>query len=279
MSDDLFEDLRHEVGRLVELKGKDNWSDTRNPKNFNLIQRTYSFGTRNCYEKKIKDDPIYTDLQSSRGLTILEEDSLERVLSQIDETMKISDADRVRFEEIESIFSAITSSDDNSSFKELNLSDINHTGFAELGFRIPKLMKHYESLYNVKVWGYDISPLSIGVTKNLGFDARHYDFDSCEKDLDLKGASLVVSYHMLEHLSDPLKAIKKIYDSMDSGSFFHVEIPIEPGLPRLRFAHMFPFEPNDMGHFLAQSGFTVLTVSSKTHPGGPHIERYMAMKR
>ena len=112
----------------------------------------------------------------------------------------------------------------------------------------------------------------------MGYDGREYDFNNCTEDLDLAGASLVVSYHMLEHLSDPLVAINKIYEAMDDGAFFHVEIPIEPGMPRLQFAHMFPFHQRDMAYMLQEVGFVLLTLSNKTHENGPWVERYLVRK-
>ena len=264
----LEQQLAEEVDRLVSLKGKDNWSETRNNSNFDLVQRTYSFGTRNCYVKKNDGHNVYVDLQSSRGIGIEENDSLDRIMSSIDDSLELIESDLVRINELEHIF-------DN---KEIFPDEPAHKGFAELGFRIPRLMKYYRETHDVPSWGYDISPLSLGVAKRLDYDARFYDFDECDERLDLAGASLVISYHMLEHLSDPLKAIKKIFCEMDLGAYFHVEIPIEPGTPRIEFAHMFPFEPRDMGHMLNEAGFRAFTLSTSTHQGGSHIERYFAGK-
>ena len=263
-----FEDLRGEVERLVELKGKDNWTGTRSDSNFRLVERKYSFGVRQCYERLENDNDVYVDLQSSRSLAIYEDDTLENVMSQLDDVMELNSADTVRIKELDNIWSSL----------EVNLGEIKHTGFAELGFRVPRLMKHYSEKYKVPGWGYDVTPLSIGVTQKMGYDGRRYDFNDCTEDLDLKGASLVVSYHMLEHLTDPSIAIKKVYDAMDTGAFFHVEIPIEPGRPRLQFAHMFPFHPRDIAYMLQEAGFTILTLSNETHDGGPWIERYLVRK-
>ena len=83
---------------------------------------------------------------------------------------------------------------------------------------------------------------------------------------------------MLEHLSDPLKAIKKIHNSMTPGAYFHVEVPIEPGLPNIRYGHMFPFEPSDLEKMLYMAGFVTLTASNNTHKGGCSVERYFALK-
>ena len=268
MNNNLDQDLVEEVNRLVSLKGKDNWRGTRNNDNFDLIQRTYSFGTRSCYKKKSNGHDSYVDLQSSRGIGIEENDSIDRIMETIDDSLELISSDLVRIRELEFIFEN----------KEIFPDGFNHTGLVELGFRVPRLMKYYHETYNIPSWGYDISPLSLGVTQKLKYDGRPYDFDACDQALDLKDASLIISYHMLEHLSDPFNAVKKIYQEMNAGAYFHVEIPIEPGLPRLEFAHMFPFEPNDMGHMLAEAGFKMLFLSHQTHEGGPSVERYFVGK-
>ena len=94
----------------------------------------------------------------------------------------------------------------------------------------------------------------------------------------MKGAKVVSAYHVVEHVSDPLKAIKKTYDSMDSGSYFHVEIPSEPGEPRIEFGHLYPFETGDIISMLEEAGFSVLNFSTNTHTGGPQIEWCIAKK-
>ena len=152
------------------------------------------------------------------------------------------------------------------------------TGFVELGFRIPRLLDYFTKTHGSKSWGYDIVPLNVDVANTLGYDGRLYDLNDCNDDLDLEGATLVAAYHVIEHVSDPLKALQKIYNSMSPGSLFHVEIPIEPGEPRVEFGHLFPFEEGDLKIMLEEAGFRVATLSTKTHTGGPQIERCIALK-
>lgn len=260
--------LQSEVQRLVSLRGCDNWSDIRDIKNFEVVEREYSFGKRTCLARK--DSEIYENLQSSRGIGIIDDDTIERILGDLDDQLKLSESDWVRISELEKIIE--------EHRKLLGLGEFSKDGFVELGFRVPRLMRHYEDFGFKKSWGFDIAPLSLEVTKHLGYDARKYDFDKCEGELDLGGADLVVTYHMLEHISDPLPAVQKIFNSMKKDSYLHVEIPIEPGMPRVEFAHMFPFEPRDMLEMLRAAGFIVILGSNKTHTGGPHIERYTAYK-
>ena len=139
-------------------------------------------------------------------------------------------------------------------------------------------MDHFSRNYACPSWGYDIVPLNVNVANKLGYDARIYDLNSCDGDLDLANASLVVAYHVIEHVSDPAHALKKIYESLDIGTTFHVEIPIEPGEPRIEFGHLFAFEQGDLKVMLEEAGFKVTHFSTKTHKDGPQIERCIAVK-
>ena len=66
---------------------------------------------------------------------------------------------------------------------------------------------------------------------------------------------------------------------MSPGTLFHVEVPIEPDGPRIRYGHLFAFHENDLIKMLELTGFHILTVSRKTHHGGPFIERCLVIKK
>ena len=149
---------------------------------------------------------------------------------------------------------------------------------AEIGFRTPRLLKYYLEREYAYAIGYDVLEANVIAAQFLGYNADVYDLNECEKDLDLKNIDLVLAYHVLEHVSDPHKAIKKISESMSPDSHFHVEIPIEPGIPNIRYCHLFPFESGDIRWMLEDAGFQVLTFSMQTHPDGPVVERYLVKK-
>ena len=152
-------------------------------------------------------------------------------------------------------------------------------GVCELGFRSPRLIKYYQDKKGFKnALGLDINKFNVAIGKKLGYDCRYHDLNS-KKKLNLKDSSLVLSYHCLEHCSNPLEVLKKVYDGMDRGTLFHVEIPIEPDGPRLKFGHLFAFHENDLVRMLSLTGFDILTIGRKTHTGGPHIERCTAVKK
>jgi len=65
---------------------------------------------------------------------------------------------------------------------------------------------------------------------------------------------------------------------MSHGAFFHVEVPIEPDGPFLRYGHLYPFHSHDMQKFLQDAGFKIAHGSNDTHEGGPWVERYLAKK-
>jgi len=270
--------VKNEIKKLVKRQS-DAYSTglvdslrTHNSKYYELVELNFSFGTRKCFKKKNQEE--YELLQGSRGGSCpLEGDKnysedIEILMQEpIEEIKEPNYRDYIRIKELENVSNS-------EEYPEFDLSPLK--SFVELGFRVPRLMKYYKE-QGMTAFGYDVLDLNIATGKYLGYDARRYDFDDCSEDLDLD-ADLVVSYHMLEHVTNPLIAVKKVYESMNKGAFFHVEIPIEPGTPNIRYCHMFPFEPKDMAHMLIEAGFRVLTVSNSTHEGGQHIERYLAVK-
>ena len=248
-----------ELDRLVKIKSDDNWDAVRTANNYDRVVKEYSFGKRTVLVKKSNEN--YVDLQASRGINIVTREEEEEFVGKVKNSLNPNEGEIVRIKEIENHF-----------------QDKKITGFVELGFRTPSLLDYFSKTHDCTTWGYDVVPLNIEVAKNLGYDGRHYDLDECKEDLDLKGANLVSAYHVIEHVSDPLQAVQKIYDAMDSGSTFHVEIPIEPGEPRIEYGHLFAFEEGDLNAMLQEVGFRVVSLTVNTHKGGPQIERCIAKK-
>lgn len=248
--------VKEELKRLVDLKGEDNWSSsTRNTDLYELVERQYSFGKRKTFRPKNNSD--YVNLQSSRSLSVELHDEYEAFYERAKNGLNLKPNDLERIQEVERFVPSLKS-------------------VVELGFRLPVLLEFYESNYGSKTAGFDVVPISIMVGKEMGYDVNLYDLSLCEGELDLKDANLVVCYHVLEHITDPLVPIKKIFDSMSPECYFHVEVPIEPGTPQLQFAHLFPFESGDLGHMLEKAGFKVIHKTESRL--GSLAERYMAIK-
>ena len=259
---------------------------------FELKTIDYGFGERLTYVKKNQKD--YETLQGARGGAVLLDGSKQDVLLREakKETTKIHKKDLVRINELDYIV------------EKLHM-DMLKSGnkVAELGFRIPKLLKYYQ-MKGLSAKGFDVLDVNIMTGQLLGYDVSKYDFNKCSKDLDFKGVDLVLSYHMLEHLSDPLKAIKKIYNAMEWDAHFHVEVPIEGGfsnmnpetmlpwenpdmtkrkynmnVPNIRYGHLFAFHPNDLSRMLEMAGFFIILASDQTHEVNTgFIERYFVKK-
>lgn len=253
--------IEDELFRLLELKSTDNWaSSTRTPVNYDLIERRYPFGARLCYVPKQQER--YVDLQSSRSIGIDIGDDLKAIIDKASSgIMDLHEHDGIRIRELE------------------RLGVAPKKGFAEIGFRIPRLMKHYTEHYGVTSIGYDIVPLSVMVGKHFGFDVRLHDVADLSVPIDLSGRDLAACYHVLEHVTEPMGVIKKLYDAMDDDAYLHVEVPIEPGVPRLQSAHLFAFQSDDLTHMLRDVGFTVESSSDETHAGGPTVERHLCRKK
>ena len=293
MKDGSFENLKfhlgEEIDRLTVVRGDDNWSSVRNKDKFRLVTRDYPFGQRNSYERIDPTDTLYADLQASRGLSVFENSDYipdPEKIWKVEGEMTPIDEDRA--EEIEhlrvnhGIMPGVTTH---------SRVEGQHTGFAELGFRFPKLLRHYQETYGIPVRGYDVVPLNIQVGQALGYDVRRHDFNARHAEpLDLIGCSLVASYHMLEHLSNPWLAVMRIHAAMDPGAYLHVEIPLEHDKPQLSSGHMFGFNIGDLGYMLRHAGFLPinLTLMSSFDPEKVkslcgvtdfhNIERYMVRK-
>ena len=265
---DVYEELINEQKRIHIAGSLNQWDDIRSDENYEDVALEFSFGTRNC--KKRKSFEKYELLQASRGgveNNIPVQETLENLKKKISE---VTNADNVRINELNMI---------DETVEKVNLFSKEDNNFAELGFRIPRLQHYYAHNYNFKkTIGYDVVRLNVNASKLLGYDVRFFDFDKLEGVLDLSDIDLVVSYHMLEHVTNPLKAIKKIYSSMKNKSYFHVEIPVEPDGPRLRYGHLFPFFSHDCFYMLQEAGFEIITGSNDTHKGGPWVERYLCRK-
>ena len=235
---------------------------------YDVIQVDFPFGTRTCLKRK--DRHAYLMLQKARCGSV-ELDEALTLQDHLDNVVKLSEElgedDKIRCAELHEI-------DKRGTAKVFSPNQ----KFAELGFRIPKLLRLYKERYGMEPTGFDVIDSNVAVAKLLGYDARVYDFNDCSENLDLGDIDLIISYHMLEHVTNPLTAVKTIYEAMKPGAFFHVEIPIEPGFPNVRYCHMYPFHPGDMHEMLKLAGFKLLTLSHEVPKGGPNVERYLAVK-
>ena len=244
--------------------------DMRNNRDeiFEVIEIDFPFGKRTCLRKKAQES--YLMLQKSRGGSVSLEKDLDLV-TNIEYVRKnsefLEEFDQLRYNELKEI-------------ERLGVAKplTGSSTFAELGFRVPRLLKHFQDKHGMIVRGFDVIDANIAAAQLLGYDARKYDFNECQGELALDDVGLVVSYHMLEHVTNPLAAVKKIFNSMKPGGGFHVEIPVEPGVPNVRYCHMYPFHPEDMGKMLEIAGFQIHTVANAVPDGGPWVERYFAVK-
>ena len=229
--------------RLLSNLNKNNWKDVRDASKFILREVEYPFGKRNCYF--IKNQKTFEDLQASRGIYD-EEENIEQALASLDISLEQTDFEQIK--ELE---------------KHLNISQFDN--FVELGFRCPKLLKYYQDNYGLSSFGYDVVDYSIMVAKQAGYSVEKFDLNNSNVDLDLKKNSLIVAYHVLEHVSEPLKALKNIYNNMDQKSYFHVEVPLEyeqanyQRIPQISSGHMFPFAKNDLQYMLKDVGFEIIS--------------------
>lgn len=256
-----LEELRETLSRLLTVKGDDNWQSVRDAEvKFTLCREDTSVGVRSVYRLQ-SDQQVYEDLQQSRGLTIASGDTVENFVQRaVDEMDVLYDSDLVRIDEIDALLGRTP------------------TSFGEVGFRVPRLQRYFESRGCRDTYGYDVADISVLFAHGMGYSAGKYDLNLCLDPLDVSQTELVVCYHVLEHVSDPECALQTIFDGMNSGCFLHVEIPIERDSPNLQVAHLFGFHPGDLATMLTNVGFQVKHVSTKGHQGSSPIERCWAVK-
>ena len=246
---------------------------------FDVVLRKYPWtenanDLRYCLGRKASQK--YADLQSIRSNWWHWDDAatgVTKLKRQLEEKAK-------------TLFSSDDPTDTSMVVRINELEHIKKNGYAdlsddasiiELGFRFPTWMEYFHQK-GVKFVGYDVVKFNVLVAKALGYDARFYDFDDCEPDLDLTEGDLIMCYQMLEHVSDPYAALLKIFDSMKSGAYLHAEIPVEPGFPRVKFGHMFPFGEEDLQKMVQYAGFEVIGWSPVAWPGAAQIVRVFCKK-
>lgn len=249
-------EIQSKLKDLTE-KSKD-WSKVREISQYEIEYVDFPFGKR----KVAKFNDLTKLLQSSRGVKFYTEE-IDEFIQKYKEHTELHDFDIFRKKEIEAA-------------KEKNLIKLDsEKEFYEYGFRYPAVIDSWkDSFANSR--GCDITDVNVFAAKSCGYDVEVCDLNVAVPTL--KNVSLLVAYHVLEHVSDPLSAIINTYNSLSPGAVFHVEIPIEPDGPRLRYAHLFPFHPNDLRKMLEIAGFNIVFYTRTPFPHGPEIERAIAVK-
>lgn len=274
--DTILQELENEFKRLQSLEDE-NWKSVRVDNIDSLydkMQYEYKWGTRLFYTVKDSNQyKDYIDLQASRGLPHPQDynwdwDEYFKHVHMDERDLNENDIKRVDSLEkilLENIFKVETW---NETF--------NHTSggirnFIEIGFRSPELLKVWKSK-GLTAKGYDVVKSNVLVSKYLGYDVDIYDLNLCNQKLIIPPNSLIVSYHVLEHISNPMLALQTIYDAMDSTSFFHVEIPIEIyDTPDIENGHLQTFKWGDIQYMLESIGFKI--VDGITHQD-TYVEKF-----
>ena len=234
---------------------------------YDVIEKQFVFGPRVCLIKKKQEE--YEDLQNARAFWWHYENSDHAIndwKKKLETDPGLDSRNLLRCNEIEEVMNRGIISIDGS------------LKFCELGFRSPEIMNYFKNSIGIDTKGYDISRYNVYLAQSMGYEAEYCDLGDIESELDLSGVQMCMCYQVLEHVSNPLEVMEKIYFAMDSGCYFHAEIPIEPGFPRIEWGHLYPFWPNDLEYMLQIAGFQLLTVSDKTWEGGPQIRRVMCQK-
>lgn len=266
----MTEKLIQELNRLKKIRDVNHWEPVRGPKNFIKSKLSTPTGDRAVWIPK--DDNHNKDLQSSRSVGLGGVEELNDIEINFNSGMELTHTDIVRIKELEEVISIY-----NSISVNHNLPSFKMHGMCEIGFRYPRLMKAYADKHGVPVEGYDVSTMAVEYAKSKGYNAKECDIN--HDSINLDDSNLVVMYHVLEHLSNPCEAIKKIFNALPEYSICHFEVPIENEKPQFEYGHLFGFCPGDLVHYVSNAGFAILSqVTKNIGETAVHIERITGMK-
>jgi SAM-dependent methyltransferase len=201
----------------------------------------------NIFKQENSQD-LYEGLQASRGLSLhtdkSTEENIDEIKGEINEELPVSDKGRIK------------------ELKHFNVLDKVNRVY-ELGFRTPSLLKYYESI-GKKATGFDIVKVNVLIGKYLNYDCVIHDLSS-EEPLDFEENSLIIAYHSFEHLPNPSKAIKKVYDGMKKNCFFHIEVPTENIItPHIQVGHCHAFHTGELKQMIENLEFEIM--NDTPHP-------------
>lgn len=244
---------------------------------FNMLKDMNEKSIRNIYT--ITSFKKYEDLQGSRSITVEKNvDNIKKLANDVaNNQMEMRDIDNFRINELSEAIKTLN----NEKNHNINLQNYNINKISEIGFKTPKILKYYLDNGVKKVNGIDMIDISVQIANNLGYDtyvADLNDHENCDLSI-IKDSDLVISYHVLEHVSRPDLALKLIYNNMKNNSLLHIEIPVEMMfMPNLNVGHMFTFWPQDMYKLLVHAGFKIVFMTTDTPVKGYYIERYLCQK-
>jgi hypothetical protein len=255
-----LEEKNLELLKLSELSSK-NWEDLREKSTYEYKHIEFPFGTRLVAMASERTKMLQTSRGPSFGKDASSYD--EFMKSYVSNSKKIHEFDQYRINELFQLRNQGLIQFDSEKY------------FYEFGFRSTSVMDFWKSTFkNVK--GCDVVNPCVYASQDLGYSTELIDLNF--EIPNLSNVQLLVAYHVLEHLTNPLTCIQKVFASLEKGSIFHAEIPIEPDGPRIRYAHLFPFHKDDLSTMMKIAGFRIVHKSTTPFPGGPEIERVISIK-
>ncbi len=137
---------------------------------------------------------------------------------------------------------------------------------------------HFLKIMEWRGWkteGIDPSPNTVSYARKEGLNVVNTTID--EASLPESSFNAVTMFYVLEHLTDPLNALRKIHNLLAPGGALIIRVPHTTPVVRLLSAlkisnnlydapfHLFDFSPSSITRLLEKSGFTAI----KVMPGEP----------
>jgi len=112
-------------------------------------------------------------------------------------------------------------------------------------------------------YGLEWNDKNAEVARSKGYLNIYKEFEELPRKVQF---SLVTMSHVLEHMNEPLKELKKIYKRMAEGGSLLIEVPNAQTYPGAYApVHPIAFNVDSLMHVVQKAGFTAVAVY--THPG------------
>lgn len=144
------------------------------------------------------------------------------------------------------------------AIKFLNSLDIKYESVCDIGCGPGAILKYFQ-LAKKKITGYEPSEIysNFGIKNNLNVIKGFIN--------DVKGQfDLITLVHVLEHLVDPIKSIKRIRENTKKYLFIEVPASITK-FQSFQFSHLYYFSPNTLVQIVTKCGFKLVHMDYKVN--------------
>jgi ubiquinone/menaquinone biosynthesis C-methylase UbiE len=146
----------------------------------------------------------------------------------------------------------------------------------DIGCACGEFMKYVKELGDWEITGIEISPEAVEIGRSWGLDIRQGTFESVQ--LDDNQFDLIIFTHIIEHLTDPMTGLERVYRLLKPNGYLFGETE---NIDSLAFKmlkrywgllhmprHLYFFAEDTLHNYLQKTGFTDISLNHTFNPGG-----------